>query len=229
MRVIGITGGIGSGKSTLLNILKGKNHVKVIETDKVAHEVMKKGTNTYDKILFFFGTQILDKNGEIDRSKLGEIVFNEHNKLTVLNGIVHPAVKNCIIADINDIKTRRDNDFYFIESALLLEDHYEKFCDEIWYIFSPEDVRRERLRTKRGMTDEKISKIMSSQKTDKEIRDTYLRGIQPRTMEQGIKIFDTSPKWVEIKNVGDEFFTKEFGYKLERVMNRYIERNNAGD
>ncbi|MCI5863533.1 MAG: dephospho-CoA kinase [Lachnospiraceae bacterium] len=215
MKVIGITGGIGSGKSTFLKSLEGRNDTKIVYTDDIAKYLMKKGETAYKKIVFFFGDDILLENGEINRNLLGDIVFNNKNKLAVLNSIVHPIVKNEIISDITNPETIGRYRYYFIESALLLESHYEKICDEVWYIYSPEDVRIKRLVLNRNMTAEHILEIMSTQMSDVEIREKYLRGIIPHTIDNGIKEFDVHPKFIEISNWDDELISKD---KLQRIQ-----------
>ena len=81
MKVIGITGGIGSGKSTLLKSLAEREDTKIVYTDEVARHLTQKGEAAYNKIVFFFGEDILLENGEINRSLLGDIVFNNKKKL----------------------------------------------------------------------------------------------------------------------------------------------------
>ena len=78
--VIGIIGGIGTGKSTVLGILRDKYEAEIIEADAVGHDLMKLGEMLYRKEVAFFGEEILDASGEIDRKKLGEIVFSDKDK-----------------------------------------------------------------------------------------------------------------------------------------------------
>ncbi len=96
MKIIGITGGVGAGKSTILNYMRDAHGAAICEADKVAHELENPGENCYEQIITHFGEEILSENGEIDRKKLGNIVFREKEKLTLLNRIVHPQVKEYI-------------------------------------------------------------------------------------------------------------------------------------
>ena len=80
MYILGLTGGISSGKSEASKIFSEFGYT-VIETDKIAHEMYLKGTDIYEKVISFFGENILNKNSEIDRSKLGEIVFYDKKKI----------------------------------------------------------------------------------------------------------------------------------------------------
>ena len=99
-KIIGVTGGVGAGKSTVLAWLKEKYQARVIEADQVGHEVMKPGTEAYQRILEEFGPSVLLEDGRIDRACLGAIVFSDKEKLQKLNNIIHPAVKQEILARI---------------------------------------------------------------------------------------------------------------------------------
>ena len=116
-----------------------------------------------------FGVNILTENKEIDRKKLGAIVFNDNDKLKKLNQIVHPAVKKQVKLEIEEAR-RKQKEFFLIESALLMEDHYEELCDELWYIYADERVRRDRLKTSRLMNEEKIDLIIKAQATEETFR-----------------------------------------------------------
>ncbi len=186
--VIGITGGIGSGKSTVLNILKNKYNSYILEADKIGHIVMEPGEKAYDKIIDFFGTEILgddlyemsddtaknlstDNKKFIDRKKLGAIVFKDKDKLEILNSIVHPCVKEYIQERISEIQSTNDRSIIFIEAALLIEDHYEAICDYLWYIYADKEVRFNRVSTSRDMTRERFEEIVSNQLPDKVFRE----------------------------------------------------------
>lgn len=169
MRIIGITGGIGSGKSRVLNIMEEIYGAVLCQTDVVAHQLQKKGETCYKEIVNVFGVNILTENKEIDRKKLGAIVFNDNDKLKKLNQIVHPAVKKQVKLEIEEAR-RKQKEFFLIESALLMEDHYEELCDELWYIYADEGVRRDRLKTSRLMNEEKIDLIIKAQATEETFR-----------------------------------------------------------
>ena len=102
MKIIGITGGIGCGKSEVLKYLESLG-AYIVETDKLAHALMKKGEKVHKRIIDEFGADIIAENGEIDRERFGQVVFNDESALIKLNSIVHPAVKEYIIHDI-DVK-----------------------------------------------------------------------------------------------------------------------------
>lgn len=171
MKIIGITGGVGCGKSTVLKLLSENFNAYVIMADDVAKELMQPGCDGYNKVVEMFGDDILADNKEINRVKLADIIFNNQNKRIVLNSIIHPLVKNSIIDKLTQLKISGEYEYVFIEAALLIEDHYDVFCDELWYIYAPVNVRSGRLKESRGYTDEKIKSVMNSQLSEEIFRD----------------------------------------------------------
>lgn len=169
-RVLGVTGGIGAGKSTILAILSNDYGYRIIETDKLAHQLMEPGHQCYDSIVEKFGHDIISNDNKIDRPKLANIVFSNPDELKSLNNIVHPAVKKYILDIIED---NRDNSEFklVIEAALLIEDGYKNICDEIWYIYCNDEERINRLMKSRGYTYDKCISIMNNQSNDKYYRN----------------------------------------------------------
>lgn len=169
MKVIGLTGGVGSGKSTVTEILK-KMGFPIVQTDAVGKELMEPGQPGYEEIVSFFGDTILDSSRRIDRKLLAQIIFRDKSKKTVVEGIIHPLVKKSVFDAVILEYLKGKASFFFVESALLYEDHYETICDEFWYVYAPENVRRERLKASRGYSDEKIDSILRSQLSDEKFR-----------------------------------------------------------
>ena len=165
MRVIGITGGVGAGKSTVLDYVRQRWDTLVVQADVTGHEVMAPGGPCYEPILELFGSEILREDKSIDRGKVAAIVFQDGEKLAALNGIVHPAVKKEILARI-ECARKEGVSLFFLEVALLFEDHYDAICDDLWYIYADESVRRERLMDSRGYSQEKINGIFANQMSD---------------------------------------------------------------
>ncbi|MDO5392802.1 MAG: dephospho-CoA kinase [Eubacteriales bacterium] len=165
MIILGITGAVGAGKSTIMNRLREQYGAYTIQADQVGHLLMKKGQICYDAILKQFGEGILAENGEIDRKKLGGIVFSNRRLLLKLNNIIHPAVKQYIL-DMVKKKRQEGCALFAMEAALLLEEHYDAICDDLWYIYVNDEVRRARLKADRGYSDEKITEILENQLED---------------------------------------------------------------
>lgn len=166
MKIIGITGGIGTGKSTVLNLLKQEYHAYIVEADKLAHELMLPGEAVYHRITDIFGTDILNIDGTIDRNRLGAIVFKDADSLRKLNDVVHPAVKQYILQDMETKKKEGNVEYYVIEAALLIEDGYKTICDELWYIYVEREERIKRLIAGRGGSREKWEHVIGNQSSD---------------------------------------------------------------
>ena len=171
MKFIGITGGVGAGKSAILDYLKNKPDTKVMLADEIAHELMVPGTQCYDRLKAEFGTEdIYQKDGFFDRIKLAQVIFSDDEKRKKLNGIVHPAVRKYVIGQAAYERKEGKIKLLVLEAALLIEEHYDEICDELWYIYTSEENRRIRLKKQRNYSDEKISEIFNSQLTDEKFR-----------------------------------------------------------
>lgn len=171
MKFIGITGGVGAGKSAILDYLKNKPDTKVMLADEIAHELMVPGTQCYDRLKAEFGTEdIYQKDGFFDRIKLAQVIFSDDEKRKKLNGIVHPAVRKYVIGQAAYERKEGKIKLLVLEAALLIEEHYDEICDELWYIYTSEENRRIRLKKQRNYSDEKIDEIFKSQLTDEKFR-----------------------------------------------------------
>lgn len=170
MKVIGVTGGVGAGKSAILQYFKEKHGAKVIEADKVGHLLMEPGGACYYSIVEKFGSSILNGDQTINRAKLGKIVFADEALLSELNKIIHPRVKSHIVSEIAKERAYHRTNLFVVEAALLIEDHYDVICEELWYIHTDEKIRAKRLQESRGYDEEKIADIMANQKTPEEFR-----------------------------------------------------------
>lgn len=165
MKIIGITGGIGAGKSAVLDYLKERYGAYIIQADQVGHMLMEPEGDCFLPVLELLGKEILDAQGKIDRQKAAALVFPDPQLLAQLNGIIHPAVKQEIRRQIA-AQEQEGQSIFVVEAALLIEDHYEEICEELWYIYAEEAVRRRRLRNQRGYSEEKITDIFQSQQTE---------------------------------------------------------------
>lgn len=168
MKVIGITGGIGSGKSLVADIMVKKYNAYNINTDRIAYEQMLPGGISYSGVVEYFGKGILNEDGTIDRSRLSRIVFNDREKLLKLNSLTHPNVLIEVQKVIDKKRAEKNVPYCIIETALMIESGYDAVCDEVWYVHSPADIRRQRLKSSRGYTDEKIDAIFASQSKEQD-------------------------------------------------------------
>ena len=154
MKIIGLTGGIGSGKSTAAKIL-AEFGAKVIDADKVAHEVFNPGTEGLQVVVETFGEGVLNSNGEIDRKKLGKIVFKDPSALSTLNEIIHPRAYELTKSRLDEFRTQ-GVEVVILEVILLVEAGWDHLADEIWVIVSTEDTVVKRLQESRALTKEEI-------------------------------------------------------------------------
>ena len=169
MLTIGITGGVGAGKSTVLDFLEEKYQAYVMKADEIGHLVMEPGEECYEPVLALFGKQIIKNDKTIDRRQVSDVVFSHPDMLEKLNQIIHPAVKSYIRRQLKQ-KEQQGVKICVVEAAFLLEDHYQEFCDTIWYIHTDAEVRIRRLMENRGYTREKSVSIIARQASEEFFR-----------------------------------------------------------
>lgn len=156
--VVGITGNIGAGKSAVLKMLHDLG-ARTIDADKIAHEVMAPGGLAYDAVVSAFGKDILHPDGAIDRAKLADIVFTDHDQLIRLERIVHPAVEQ----RVSEIIEEATEPVVAIEAIKLLESRLRHFCDVIWVVTATRESQINRLVHQRGFTKEEALRRMAAQ------------------------------------------------------------------
>ena len=171
MRLIGITGGVGAGKSAILRFIKQHYYCKIYLADEVAHKLQQPGEVCYEKLTALLGDGVLAEDGSIDKSKMAARIFLDKDILLKVNAIVHPAVRDYLESAVKEAAEDEETELFFIEAALLIENGYNDFVDEMWYIHAGDDVRRERLKNSRGYDDERISRIMESQLSEDKFRE----------------------------------------------------------
>ena len=166
MKTIGITGGVGAGKSRVLQYIGENYKAFIIFSDNLAKELEMPGGPCYEPIVSLLGRDILSENGEINPKAMAGKIFNNGCLLKKVNDIVHPAVKERILYEIETKRREGQIDYFFVEAALLIECGYKEILDEIWFVHADAAVRRERLKESRGYSDEKIDGILASQLSD---------------------------------------------------------------
>ena len=164
MKFLGITGGVGAGKSAILDFIREHYRAKVVLADDLAKELMEPGTACHKKLLEAFGGDgVFDETGVMDREKMAALLFTKPKKRQEMNAIVHPAVKEEILRQVAEEREKGELSYFFLEAALLIEEHYDAICDELWYIYTSEEKRRQRLEQNRGYSPERIERMMASQ------------------------------------------------------------------
>ncbi|MFA6169487.1 MAG: dephospho-CoA kinase [Candidatus Margulisiibacteriota bacterium] len=158
-KVIGLTGPIGSGKNEVARLF-AKAGATVIDVDQVAHELYRRDYPLWQRLVEKFGAVILKKGGEIDRQKLGAIVFADPRKLKQLNKLVHPALKKEIERRTRNVE--RGTRDVVINAALLKEIGLIPLVDEVWVVTASEKARLARL-LKKGLLRKQASERMKAQ------------------------------------------------------------------
>lgn len=163
---VGLTGGIGSGKSTVAAILAELGAV-VIDADRLAREVVAKGTPGLEQVVAAFGPEILTPEGDMDRAKVGEIVFNDEARRKVLEGIVHPLV----FERYAELEASAPQDGVVIHDIpLLAESGRADTFDAVVVVDVPAEVQVERLARDRGMSREDAEARIAAQATREQRR-----------------------------------------------------------
>ena len=164
MKVIGLTGGTGSGKSVVSKSLAAAGAV-IVDADKIAHDIILKGEPAYHEIIEYYGTGILDTEGNIIRKKLGEIVFNDKEKLAFLNQCTHKYITAEVKRQIAEAKEEGTAAAIIVDAPLLLEAKLETVCDEVWVVYADPEVRAQRVMTRDGITYELAKARIANQKS----------------------------------------------------------------
>ncbi|MCG7332187.1 dephospho-CoA kinase [Salinicoccus roseus] len=165
--IIGLTGGIASGKSTASDYIRSKGY-PVLDADTYAKKATAKGGPAYQGIIDHFGAELLQDDGEIDRRKLGAIVFNDDGERKVLNQLVHPEVRRMMDADKDRLAEEGD---VFLDIPLLFENGLDRQCDITLTVYVDQETQIERLMERNGFSHSEALSRINSQMPLSEKRD----------------------------------------------------------
>lgn len=188
MIVIGIIGGVGSGKSAVLNLLAEEYGFLPLETDLIAKELMRNGTDCHKALVAAFGKGILRPDGEIDAAAYAKLIYGDAAALLLSDAIVHPAVWALSEKRISAVREREgrktgekdagpgaeaaekapDNVRGIALETALPDERFRTLCTEIWCVSVPAALRIKRLSEGRGYTREKCLSVMEHQRTEAE-------------------------------------------------------------
>ena len=185
MLVIGLTGSIGTGKSEVARLLRELG-AAVIDADSVGHEAYRPDTESWRELVKAFGEGILQPNGEIDRRKLGGIVFSSREQLARLNGIMHPRMARMVAENLDRLRCKGAS-VAVVEAALLFEAGWDSLVDEVWVTDSPVEAVIERLQVRNGLSAPEVLERINSQ-MDRSAR-----------LEQAQAVIDNSAGVAELK------------------------------
>ncbi|XVF21936.1 hypothetical protein REPUB_Repub12eG0132000 [Reevesia pubescens] len=143
MRIVGLTGGIASGKSTVSSMFK-YNHIPVVDADVIARDVLKKGTGGFKKVVAAFGPEILQDDGQVDRLKLGRIVFSDASKRQLLNRLLAPYISSGIFLEIMKLWIK-GHKVIVLDIPLLFEAKMDKWTKPIVVVWVDPETQLRRL------------------------------------------------------------------------------------
>jgi dephospho-CoA kinase len=194
LKLIGLTGGAGSGKSTVSDMLSELGAV-VLDADEAAHAVYEPGSPGFDAVVREFGDQYV-RDGRIDRTRLGELVFRDETARHRLNAIVHPLVREWMAARTAEAALR-DTEVVVQAVPLLFENGLERLYSTIVLVYVPEDVQLDRLVAGRGLNPDRARGMIAAQMPIEEKRKLAHRvidnaGTREETRRQVEKL------WTEI-------------------------------
>lgn len=161
MLTIGLTGGIGSGKSVVADLLRQRG-ASIIDADRLGHEAYVPNSEAWRQVVAAFGEDILTEEGEIDRRRLGGIVFSDPDQLERLNGIMHPLMARMVEDRKVELAAAGVN-VAVVEAAVLFEAGWDALVDEVWTTHAPAEAVVERLRQRNGLSEEEARKRINSQ------------------------------------------------------------------
>nr|CAG4650253.1 EOG090X0864 [Sida crystallina] len=165
--IIGLTGGIASGKTSICARLKNLG-VHSISCDHLGHQAYKKGTNCHRQMVEYFGDVILDDGGEIDRKKLGPVVFSDKAHLEKLNAMVWPEIRRLYLEEIETLKRQGFEGVIVLDAAILLEAGWDQDCNEVWVSIVPPSEAVQRIMERDKLSSEQATKRIESQLSNSE-------------------------------------------------------------
>ena len=166
MLKIGLTGGIGTGKSSVTEAFQSLG-AAVINADLLGHDAYLPGTIGFEEVVTEFGQEIVGSDGQIDRKKLGPIVFSDSSKMDRLNEIMHPLIRDLIDERLVSLESTQ-NKVAVVEAAILIEAGWKSLFDEVWVVISDREEVINRLGVRNGLSREDAVKRIDSQMSNNE-------------------------------------------------------------
>ncbi|RMA96030.1 dephospho-CoA kinase [Hydrogenothermus marinus] len=165
---IGLTGSIGTGKTTVSEIFEDFG-AYVIDADKVVHKLLKR-KDIKEKLSKVLGNNIFDKNGEIDKKKVADIIFKNPEKKKKIESIIHPEVRKEIKRFIEEVERKDKNAVIIAEIPLLIESKLYKDYDKVIVVYSPKEIQLERLIKKGFSKEEALARINSQMPIEEKLK-----------------------------------------------------------
>lgn len=165
MLVLGLTGNIGCGKSSVSTIFM-ENNIKVVDADIVARQIFD-DKNLLNEVFSTFGKSIRNQDGSLNRRALGNIVFNDDEKLILLNNLTHPKIKQKILSKVEEYKNQGEK-IVVIDAALLIEDDYIPYIQKLILITCRKEIQINRIIARDNCTKEEAISRINSQMSQEE-------------------------------------------------------------
>lgn len=159
---IGLTGGIATGKSTVSSMLIRKGAL-LVDADLIAREVMLPGHPVLAAVAAHFGQDVIQADGQLDRKKLGEIIFNDPKERLTLNGITHPAIRQEIRRQMVEYEAAYPERLVVVDIPLLYESELQTLFEKVIVVYVPKDKQLQRLMERDGITEERALARLNSQ------------------------------------------------------------------
>ena len=175
MIVIGLTGGIGTGKSTVSDYLRKKGCI-ILDADDISRKMTEAGMPALSIIQNVFGDEVINSDGSLNRHKLGDIVFNNRDKLQKLQQIITSEVVDNINRNLSQLQSEHCDNIVVIDAPLLFECGMENIADENWLVISEMSVRIKRVKERDNLSEEQIIARINNQMSqdDKEKLSDYV-------------------------------------------------------
>ena len=198
MITAGLTGGIATGKSTVSSIFREAGAI-IIDADTMARDAVQKNLHAWHEIVRIFGEEILLPDGEIDRTRLGDIIFKDASKKEILNKIVHPHVIQKVAELIEEIGEKAHDSIVILDVPLLIEAGMDKALEDVILVYTPEWTQIERLIERDGISNEDALLRVRSQMPIEKKREfaTIIidnSGTIEATRERALEVFDSLKK-----------------------------------
>lgn len=161
VKVIGLTGQSGAGKTTVCDVFRA-NGFAIINADLISRAVMQKGHPCLDEVLEAFPEAELDRDGNVNRKKLGDLVFSDKGKLNLLTSIVFPHITARILEEILRYKAEGKR-LILLDAPTLFESRADDFCELIISVIADETIRMKRIMERDSLTEERARARMSTQ------------------------------------------------------------------
>lgn len=178
--IVGLTGQTGAGKTTVSEYLR-VNGITVIDADKVARDVVGKGSVCVADIALEFGCEYLNADGTLNRKKMAEHVFTDRAKLKRLNNVMFPYIISSINEKLDELRAK-DEGIIVLDAPTLFESGVDKNCDRVVSVIAPMELRKQRIIQRDGLSEEEAIHRINSQHDD---------------------AYYGSRSWIVLKNDGD--------------------------